>query len=181
MDELMVKESLNTNEIGELSAKKIDQLSDDLDKFLDEIKTDDFEKRIEISGYPEEIKENISNKEQLDIYENVNLVPSEINEMPCLKRTDIDLEQVDSFGQSNLERMQKGLCPILSNGEKVELHHIGGKSDSPLAELSQSEHRGKGNHGILHPGNSTIPSEISRNTFNTEKANYWKERANEYL
>ncbi|MGX7096014.1 HNH/ENDO VII family nuclease [Gemella bergeri] len=65
----------------------------------------------------------------------------------------------------------------LENGKPIELHHIGQKSDSPLAELSIDEHRSKENDGILH--DKTKESEINRNTFNTEKINHWKERIRE--
>ena len=48
------------------------------------------------------------------------------------------------------ERMKNGLSPLTKKGDTVELHHIGQKQDSPLAELATQEHRGKGNYAILH-------------------------------
>jgi hypothetical protein len=32
--------------------------------------------------------------------------------------------------------MEQGLAPIAQNGETIQLHHIGQKPDSPLAELT---------------------------------------------
>ena len=59
----------------------------------------------------------------------------------------------------------------------MELHHIGQKDDSPFAELTMPEHRGKGNDTILH--DKTKESEIDRSSFNSEKYRYWKSRLNQ--
>ena len=74
----------------------------------------------------------------------------DINGKKCLIRSDIDMEQKDEFGRTNKERMENGNAPLTESGETVELHHIGQKQDSPLAELTTQEHRGKGNDTILH-------------------------------
>ena len=83
----------------------------------------------------------------------------------------------DFSGRTNLERTQAGLAPIDEDGKPLELHHIGQKPDSPLAELTRDEHRGKGNDAILH--DKTKPSEIDRQEFGAEQDRYWKERAAE--
>ncbi len=90
-------------------------------------------------------------------------------------RNDIDMNQKDEMGRTNKERMEQGLSPISKNGETIELHHIGQHSDSPLAELTTSEHRGQGNDSILH--DKTKESEIDRNKFNKEKETHWENRA----
>ena len=63
--------------------------------------------------------------------------------------------------------------PPLADGKPVELHHIGQRQDSPLAELTFNEH--KSNYSNLHevPPQS---SQIDRGEFRKEKAEYWRMR-----
>lgn len=91
-------------------------------------------------------------------------------------RTDIDYDQVDDKGRTNLERMEKGLSPLDKDGQPYELHHIGQKMDAPLAELTKKEHISDGNYNVLHESKE---SEISRSEFNKERADHWKARAGE--
>lgn len=124
----------------------------------------------------DEALDRASNEEK-EIYEDANIEKSEINGREVLKRTDIDYdEEVGPFGETNLERMEQGKPPI-KDGKPIELHHIGQKMDSPLAELTQEEHRGKGNDAILH--DKQKESEIDREKFNKERADHWKARAGE--
>ena len=74
--------------------------------------------------------------------------------------------------------MQKGLPPIV-DGKSLELHHIGQKMDSPLAELKIEEHRGQGKDAILH--DKTKETEIDRNEFKKERESHWKERAEQLI
>lgn len=119
-----------------------------------------------------------TSEEEKNIYNEANLEKGEINGREVLQRTDINYDAVNSLGQSNLERMQKGMPPIVE-GKPIELHHIGQKSDSPLAELTIEEHRGPGNDGILH--DKTVESDIDRQEFKKERENHWKERAAKIL
>lgn len=112
--------------------------------------------------------------EEIEIYENANVELGEVNDREVLIRTDIDYEEKDLFGRTNLERMEQGLAP-LCEGKPIELHHIGQRMDSPLAELRVDEHRGAGNDGILH--DKKIVSSIDRVAFNLEKIEHWKTRA----
>lgn len=127
------------------------------------------------NDYSEDVIERIGSEEEAQIYLDAELECQEINGKDALIRTDIDLEQTDDFGQTNLERMEKGLAPLDSNGKPYELHHIGQNADSPLAELTRSEHMGGGNNKVLH--DVTKESEIDRNEFNKERAEHWKARA----
>ena len=52
-------------------------------------------------------------------------------------KNDIDLTKEDDFGRTNLERMKQGLAPLDKDGNPIELHHVGQKMDSPLAELTR--------------------------------------------
>lgn len=87
------------------------------------------------------------------------------------------MNQKDELGRTNKERMENGQPPITKNGETVELHHIGQKADSPLAELTTQEHRGKGNDTILH--DKQKESEIDRTEFAKERENHWEARADQ--
>ncbi|MDY4446073.1 HNH/ENDO VII family nuclease [Campylobacter sp.] len=128
--------------------------------------------------WPDEIINNIGSMEEAEIYINANLQVAEINGKPCLIRTDIDLQQVDGMGRTNKQRMEQGLAPLDKNGKPIELHHIGQHADSPLAELTQQEHRSKDNFSILH--DSTKETEIDREQFSGEKAKHWNTRSKEY-
>ena len=128
----------------------------------------------EETGWSNKILDNIRNPEEADIYRNLNLSESIINGKECLIRSDIDWNQKDADGQTNLERAKSGKAPYNKDGERVTLHHIGQHNDSPLAELTHSEHVGKNNH-ILH--DLTKKSEINRNEFSNSKKSYWWLRA----
>lgn len=127
------------------------------------------------TGWSEKIVDGIGSIEEAEIYKNVGLVEAHIGQKECLIRPDIDWKQKDQFGRTNAERAKQGLAPLNSDGQPLELHHIGQHNDSPLAELSMQEHRGKGNDTILH--DKTKESEIDRPAFGNERAEHWRERA----
>jgi hypothetical protein len=127
--------------------------------------------------WPPEIIDAIGSWKEYEIYDKAGLVYAEINGKPCLIRPDIDMNQKDVYGRTNKERIELGLSPLNKNNEPIELHHIGQKPDSPLAELTEKEHRGKVNDGILH--DKTKESEINRGEFQREKKAHWDTRARE--
>ncbi len=129
------------------------------------------------TGWSSEIIEVIKSVPEYEIYKKVGLHDVEINGRKCLVRSDTDWEQKDSMGRTNKERAESGLSPINTDGETIELHHIGQKNDGPLAELTPDEHRSKENYSLLH--NTRKESEIYRNEFNSERSEHWKSRANE--
>lgn len=131
----------------------------------------------ERTGWFDEIVNAIGSLEEYDIYKNANLVQDEIGGKKCLIRNDIEWEQKDAMGRTNRERAEQGLSPINKEGKVIELHHIGQHADSPLAELTPQEHRGKGNDIILH--DKTKESEIDRQFFASERSTHWEVRANE--
>jgi hypothetical protein len=126
-------------------------------------------------GFPESVLDVIGSEAEGQIYDNANLEATKVNDKDALIRTDIDYDKVDLFGKTNLERMKAGRAPLDANGRPIELHHIGQKQDSPLAELTCAEHRGKGNDNVLH--NKLKESEINREDFGKEREEYWKARA----
>lgn len=136
------------------------------------------EKIREYSPYTDIVNDSITSNAELEIYTSIGLDEKEIGDRKALCRDDIDLEKVDDDGLSNLDRMSKGRPPLDNNNRPIELHHIGQSSDSPFAELTQSEHRGQGNNVILHDG--TQDTKIDRILFQSEKSQYWKTRAEHF-
>ncbi|MEG4315296.1 HNH/ENDO VII family nuclease [Pseudomonas sp. FIP_A4] len=131
--------------------------------------------RLERLGVPKEVLDAIGSEAEAKIYEDANLEPAEVNGKDALIRTDIDYDQKDAMGTTNLDRMKSGRAPLDATGKPIELHHIGQKQDSPLAELTSAEHRGNGNDNVLH--NKQKESEINREDFDKERKDYWKARA----
>lgn len=129
------------------------------------------------SYYSDEINEQITSIEEMEIYQDEGLLQKDVNNRPSLVQSDIDLNKKDVFGRSNLERAQNGLAPLDNNGSSFELHHINQGSDSPLAELKWDTHRGSNNYSILHDAKK---SEINRSEFDYERQNYWKARAQDW-
>ncbi len=172
-----IKEKLNELfSKGGLFNKEIEKTNDTDDNVekqgLTEEQKNDIKKR---TGWSDEIINSIGSMREAEIYIKAGLKEAEINGKKCLIRSDIDMDQKDEDGITNRERMERGLPPITKNGEKVELHHIGQKPDSPLAELTTEEHRGAGNDTILH--DKQKESEIDRNEFAKERKEHWKNRA----
>lgn len=130
---------------------------------------------LELLGVPKEVLDAIGSEAEAKIYGGANLEPAEVNGKDALIRTDIDYDQKDYMGTTNLDRMKSGRAPLDANGKPIELHHIGQKQDSPLAELTSAEHRGNGNDNVLH--NKQKESEINREDFDKERKDYWKARA----
>lgn len=131
----------------------------------------------EQSPYSEEINKYISSVDELNIYIKAGLHEEVYGDPPksALVRDDIDMhETVDHKGRDNAERIAERLSPITKDGDIVELHHIGQYNDSPYAELTMPEHRGKESDLTLHDKN--IESEIDRDEFSKEKHEYWEDR-----
>ncbi|MCR5769706.1 MAG: HNH/ENDO VII family nuclease [Butyrivibrio sp.] len=162
--------------IDEKKAEKTSDISETEEK--SEGLTDEEKAKIkEKTGWSDEIINAIGTMEEYEIYKKAGLVEVDINGKKCLIRTDIDWNQKDAMGRTNRERAEQGLSPINKDGKVIELHHIGQHSDSPLAELTTEEHRGKGNDTILH--NKAKESEIDRQAFTKERNDHWGARANE--
>ena len=74
---------------------------------------------------------------------------------------------------TNKDRAGEGYAPLDSNGDPIELHHIGQNPDSPLAELTHKAHHCDGNFKILH---TFEESKIDRIFFEQERSQYWQNR-----
>ena len=135
----------------------------------------DKQELISETGWSKNIVDNMRWKEEASVYKDSNLVEKDVNGRPCFQRTDIDYNAKDDLGKTNKERMLDGKAP-LADGKPVELHHIGQRQDSPLAELTFNEH--KSNFSSLHEVPPQL-SQIDRGEFRKEKAEYWRMRGEE--
>lgn len=124
------------------------------------------------SKYPVSVIKEFSSMEQYEIFKKAGLYPKVVKNKTSLIRL-IDLDFVDGNGDTNYQRIIKGLSPLDPTGNVYELHHIGQKMNSPLAILSLTEHKSAGNYNILHPKGG--PSLINRDVFKTERTEFWKD------
>ena len=133
--------------------------------------------KLEEKNFPQTIIDEIRNDTEGKVYADADIDPEKINGRDVLVRTDIDYNQRDPVtGETNLERMERGVPPLDSNGKPIELHHIGQRPDSPFAELTVNEHRGPGNSAALHPTRETSVH-VPGSKFWQEKKEHWQERA----
>ncbi|MBS5222087.1 MAG: HNH/ENDO VII family nuclease [Streptococcus parasanguinis] len=139
------------------------------------LRRSDKQELISETGWSKNIVDNMRWKEEASVYKDSNLVEKDVNGRPCFQRTDIDYNAKDDFGKTNKERKLDGKAP-LADGKPVELHHIGQRQDSPLAELTFNEH--KSNFSSLHEVPPQL-SQIDRGEFRKEKAEYWRMRGEE--
>ena len=114
--------------------------------------------------------------EQYEICKEAELTAEMVNGKTALIR-DIDLNFVaeEANGKTNLELMLDENAPFDISGKKYDLHHVGQKSDSTLAILTEEEHRSSDTYKIWHKLGGD--SEINRNEFKTTRANFWKAMA----
>lgn len=190
MIEMAVLKELAVEALGDLmeSVKdlKIEDINvEDLDRPVDldlprnELTplSDETKEVLSEGGYSDEVIDSIASEEEAAIYQDARLECQTVNGNDALINTEIDLDQTDPLGDTNLERMEKGKAPLDANNKPIELHHVGQKADSPLAELTHAQHMEGGNNTILH--DTTKESEIDRGAFGKEREAHWKARAEE--
>lgn len=175
------KEQSENIEFSKEALDKFDKLFETGDFFRkghnsekEELNNEQKEEFRESTGWSDEIWDAVGSLNEAEIYMEGGLKETEINGRKCLIRDDIDLDWEDEDGITNRDRMERGRPPITKDGEEVELHHIGQKQTSPLAELTMEQHRGGGNDTILH--DKTKETEIDRNEFGKERREHWKDR-----
>jgi hypothetical protein len=131
------------------------------------------------TDWPDEIINSIGSWEEYKIYDEAGLKVEYVDGKPCLIRKDIDMEQKDFNGRTNRQRMEEGLAPQDRNGRPIELHHIGQKTDSPLAELKFEEHHCNGNDSILHDKTKETEVHGEGNTWDQERQKHWETRSHD--
>lgn len=127
------------------------------------------------SGYPLDVIKEFASMEQYEICKEAGLQTAMVNNHMALVRP-IDLNYMDEFGRSNLERMRLGYAALdPATGESYQLHHIGQRMDSTLAVLTRYEHMQGGNNTIWHVfGEET---QIQPEVFAAQRRKFWKETA----
>ncbi len=93
---------------------------------------------------------SLRSMDEYNIYKNAGLVERrlETGERVLLPKG-FNFDFVDPHTKmTNLELMANGYNPVDAEGIKYEWHHVGQKTDSPLALLTKAQHHD--NHGILH-------------------------------
>ena len=104
--------------------------------------------------------------EEFKVYQDANLKEYVINGRRILLPRDMDWDFVDpDTGLTNRELVANHYNPVDKNGVKYQLHHIGQKTDSPLALLTQEQHQS--HYSDLHVDK---PSEVRPNG----NDNFWK-------
>jgi len=162
--------SEQTEDVG-LSSIEKQKLADETgwsSKIIDAIRTPAEAEVYKNAG----LKEVNGNLERLDIDWNAKIPQDRIDRMRSLYGDDVAAKWSD---KTNMDLIKEGKAPYGPDGEWVNLHHIGQKPDSPLAELTNTEH--KTNDSILHDKSKV--SEIERPVFRTEKEAYWRNRFEE--
>ena len=131
------------------------------------------------SKYPLDVIKQFKSMDQYEICKNAGLYPVTVNGKKSLVRA-IDLDYVDDFGRTNLQRMKEGLAAIdPDSGLPYELHHIGQKTDSTLAILTKAEHMQGGNNSIWHEFGSAseVHNAANEALWNRQRQTYWRQLA----
>ena len=106
------------------------------------------------TGYPVDVIKQFGTMDEYQVFRDAGLKTMEVNGRTALVQN-IDLNYTstlpDGTEVTNLERMQKGYSALdPATGKAYELHHVGQNNNGALAVLTQEQHRGTGNFGILH-------------------------------
>ena len=125
------------------------------------------------SKLPLEFIKTFHSVDEYNVYKNAGLTLSKVNgKLAMTQKIDWDFIGDIEDGRTNAQRVLDGLAPLDSTGASYELHHIGQMSDSPLAILTSSQH--KGNYSTLHTNTGGSASNIDRTLFEKQKKDFWK-------
>lgn len=128
------------------------------------------------SGLPLDFIKSFHSMDEYELYKKAGLQASKINSKWAFTR-DIDWDFIGDAedGRTNAQRVMDGLAPLESTGKPYELHHIGQKTDSPLAILTSSEHRSSETNKILHTNTGSSVSEVEHGAvWLQQKQEFWK-------
>lgn len=129
------------------------------------------------SKYPIDLIMKFNSMKQYNIVKKAGHTSQMVNGKTALVRK-IDLNYVDELtGKTNLQLMKNGKAPLDPTGKPYELHHIGQKKDSPLAILTQAEHRQNGNYSIWHTLTKGFENPTNDPSWQTTKRAFWKDYA----
>lgn len=125
------------------------------------------------SKLPLEFIKNFHSMDEYTVLKNAGLTLSKVNgRMALTQNIDWDFIGDIEDGRTNAQRVIDGLAPLDQLGKPYELHHIGQMSDSPLAILTNLQH--KSNYSVLHANTGSTASNIDRNLFAKQRQDFWK-------
>lgn len=125
------------------------------------------------SKLPLEFIKNFHSMDEYTVLKNAELTLSKVNgRMALTQNIDWDFIGDIEDGRTNAQRVIDGLSPLDQSGKPYELHHIGQMSDSPLAILTNLQH--KSNYSVLHANTGSTASNIDRNLFAKQRQDFWK-------
>ncbi|MEC2172764.1 HNH/ENDO VII family nuclease, partial [Bacillus paralicheniformis] len=95
---------------------------------------------------------------------------------------DIDINQIDETGKTNLQRMKKGKPPYAKDRTLVNLHHLIQEEPGPIAEIPESWHKKyyKVIHGLKKGGESFRNDPVLESQYDNFRTRYWKWRAKQF-
>ena len=177
LKDLTVSEAAQVQQESELSPeliKKFDSMSDYKDFIADsemlQTSAQELESICLNHGFDVKMLNQFHSAEELKVYTDANLVQKVVDGNAALVRNDIDITSVvDDMGRTNLERMQEGVPALDKDGYSYELHHIGQRTDSPLAILTQKEHK----NTVLH-WNTNTDNPSSQSGWSSQKRKFWE-------
>ena len=118
------------------------------------------------SNYSDATIKNLHSPDEFKVYQNAKLTEYEIGGRTFLIPEDMDWNFVDpATGLTNRQLVEAGYNPVDQSGIKYELHHVGQKTNSPLALLTREQHHS--NDSALHINK---PSEVRPGGDNS----FWK-------
>lgn len=123
--------------------------------------------------YPPDIIRSLHSIDEYNIFQQLKLKPKVVNGKTSLvQKIDWDFIGDVADGRTNRQRVEAGLAPLDPSGKSYNLHHIGQKQDSPLAILTDEQH--KGYNSILHANTGQKPGEVDHgNPFAKQKHMFW--------
>lgn len=124
------------------------------------------------SKLPLEFIKNFHSVAEYNVYKDAGLQLTKVNGKWAFIQ-DIDWNFMDEQNRTNAQRVADGLNPIDSTGISYEVHHIGQKTDSPLAILTSNQH--KSNNSILHSNTGSMIGEVDHGVvWQQQKRDFWK-------
>lgn len=125
------------------------------------------------SKLPLEFIKSFHSMDEYTVLKKAGLTLSKVNgRMALTQNIDWDFIGDIEDGRTNAQRVIDGLAPLDQSGKPYELHHIGQMSDSPLAILTNLQH--KSNYSVLHANTGSTASNIDRNLFAKQRQDFWK-------
>ncbi|MED1123283.1 T7SS effector LXG polymorphic toxin [Bacillus atrophaeus] len=126
------------------------------------------------------------NKEKYEAYEIEGKVKAKGKVKDVSRRVytmkDIDINQKDGFGQTNLQLMKNGNAPFAKDGTQINLHHLIQEEPGTMREIPESLHKKYHNilHGLKENGQSFRNNPELSAQYDNFRKRYWKWRAKQF-